>query len=416
MNAGSRPAVSVIVPFAGSPADADQMLESLLHIDLEPDDEIIVVDNTGHQIVPNREGVRVVEASRESSAYYARNEGSETARNPWLLFTDADCKPSPDLLDRYFDAQPADDVGAVIGEVVGDPQQSSLVSRYARSRGHLSQELHWNSPFRPWGVTANLLVRRAAWESVGGFHEGIRSGGDTEFSWRLQDAGWRLEFRPQALVEHSHRETIVRLARQAGRYGAGRAWVMRRYPSSFERPSLTRRLGRCAAGVFAWTLLLQFERAMFKALDAIYVVSEWTSFWLLSNTPPRPGAARGSQSAVVVDEFPAAGAVGELQSADSNPAFVVALHRPVRIDRDLSRRVAIGYLEDDGGLRRLRGTFELLRIAPASVLRHPKAAFELSAAACELRHAGVRSITALDGEASRRRALVLAELLGLPHP
>ncbi len=51
-----------------------------------------------------------------------------------------------------------------------------------------------------------MLVRRDVWEWLGGFHEGVRSGADVEFCWRVQDADWSLEHRPEARVEHVVRE------------------------------------------------------------------------------------------------------------------------------------------------------------------------------------------------------------------
>ena len=281
-----RPPVSVVLPFHGSPEDARETLDALARLRLRPDDEVVVVDNTGRGVVPAGDGVTVVDAPREPSSYYARNEGAAAARHEWLLFLDADCVPSPDLADRYFGAGvPDGQCGAVVGEVEGVPDQPSLVAQYARSRGHLGQRMHFESAFRPWGVTANLLVRKSAWASIGGFQEGVRSGGDTEFSWRLQDAGWTLTYRPEAVVAHAHRESVKALARQAARYAAGRRWVMSRYPGSFVRPTIARDLVRCAAGIVVWAVALQPRRALFKALDAVYVGARWPAFFL-SNTPP----------------------------------------------------------------------------------------------------------------------------------
>lgn len=414
-----RPPVSIVIPFAGPAAEVPEMLAAVLRIRRRPDDEVIVVDNTGAETVPAEEGVRVVSAQLESSAYYARNEGTLVASNPWVLFIDADCRPREDVLERYLADPLPEDVGAVIGEVEGVQDQSALVSRYARSRGHLRQEGHWSSPFRPWGVTANLLVRREAWASVGGFHEGIRSGGDTEFSWRLQDAGWRLEYRPAAIVEHVHRDSVRRLARQAARYGAGRAWVMRRYPGSFQRPTLVRRLARSVAGVAVWTATLRFERAAFKALDGVYVASEWAAFGLWSNTPSKLQGTPRVSIAVITDDFPAADAAPHSGAPnDRGPRFhdarIEAVHRPVRVDRDLRRRLTVAYAEDDGGFQRTVSALWLMRTAPLRTARHGREALALAPAAQRLRRAGVQSIQVQGGPIARRRAELLGQLLELP--
>ena len=408
---GARPRISVIVPFAGTRDEADALIAALHRIELLPGDELIVVDNSGEGIVPEADGVTVVPASAQASAYYARNEGAAGAAGEWLFFTDSDCRPYADVLDQFFAGGPVDDtVGALVGEIEGVADQTALVSRYARSRGHLRQEGHWLYPYRPWGVTANLLVRRSAWESVGGFLEGIRSGGDTEFSWRLQDAGWELGYRPTAIVEHLHRDSVRRLARQAARYAAGRAWVMRRYPGSFERPRLLRRLGRCAVGVFVWAVTGRFERAAFKALDGVYVISESSAFFL-SNTPPPAVADRPARVALLAGAFPAADAPAEARTAGAD-AVVEAARRPVRVDRTASRSLRVAYGEDDGILRRLGAVAWLVRRSPRAAAANLPVLFRLAAPAQRLAAAGVETVHAIHPERADDAA-ALARLLSI---
>lgn len=377
------------------------MIAALRALRLGPHDELIVADNSGAERVPEADGVRVVRASAQASSYYARNEAAAAASGEWLFFTDSDCRPHADVLDRYFD-QPIDrDVGAVIGEVEGVADQSALVSRYARSRGHLAQEVHWRHPYRPWGVTANLLVRRAAWESVGGFLEGIRSAGDTEFSWRLQDAGWRLDYRPQALVDHEHRESVRRLVRQAARYAAGRAWIMRRYPGSFRRPRLLRELARSAAGAAVWTATGRFERAAFKALDGLYVGSQ-TGAAILSNSPPAAARRQPGRVALLAGAFPDAGDPGAVAAASAEPdALVEAIRRPVRVDREAGRALRVFYAEDDGLARQLAALAWLALRRPRALSR-PR----LASTARRLVAAGVEDVRALHSERGGDAALL----------
>lgn len=408
----ARPSVSVILPFAGERDAADLALARLNQLQLRAGDEILIVDNSGSDAVMPSPSVRLVRASHEPSAYYARNEGAARATGEWLLFLDADCVPPPDLVDRYFTAPIADRVGAVVGEVKGARDQTSLVSRYARSRRHLEQELHWNSTFRPWGVTANLLVRKQAWASIGGFQEGVRSGGDAEFSWRLQDAGWELEYRPEASVWHEHRDTVSQLVRQAARYGAGRGWLMQRYPQGHPRPVLLRQLLRSVAGIVGWSMKGQFERAAFKALDGLYVTSEWLSFWLVSNRPPTPPPPAASVGYVAA-AFPALG-VNEDVPPDS--MHIEALRRPLRVDVLRQRALSVAYAEDEGGLHRVLATAGVLIHAPRVVLGSPRKSMAIAGAARRLRAAGVSSLAAMDEDPTTRdRLVLLRSVLNLPH-
>lgn len=408
------------MPFHGSTDQAARAVQALLDIDRLPGDELIVVDNSGTGAVAPADGVRVVVAHDEQSAYYARNVGAELAANEWLLFVDADCRPRADILERYLAVEPGAEIGAVIGEVVGVAEQDQLTARYARSRGHLGQRVHWEGPFRPWGVTANLLVRRKAWASVGGFHEGIRSAGDTEFSWRLQDAGWKLAYRPEAEVEHWHRESVSRLVRQAARYGAGRAWVVRRYPRSVPEPRLARPLARSALGIVVWTLTGRFERAAFKALDATFVTSEWFAYRLSNTSRVFRRPQRGATVGLVAGAFPAAGDPAVAGAREQRPACIDAASRPVRVDRAAARTLPIAWVEDDGTLRRLGAVASLAVRRPLPVARYltrrrrseAPLLRDVSTRALRMADAGVREVRPLVPEA-RREAEAIATLLGL---
>jgi hypothetical protein len=275
------------------------------------------------------------------------------------------------------------------------PGQDALVARYARSRGHLSQAAHMRDDHLPYGITANLLVRRAAFEELGGFQEGLRSGGDADLCWRLQDAGWTIAYREPAAVEHLHRERVAPLARQAARYSAAIAWMERHRPGSSPRPKVTRRLVRAGAGALAWTALGRFERAAFKALDGIVVVAEGAG-WLFSNAAPDRGAEPSGGGALVADAFPDADAPATVPSGASR---VEAARRPERLDRAAARGLRVRYAEDDGVARRaLDSAALLLRArggdAPAA-RRLKRAAVEWLAAAtgAEARAARLARIT-----------------------
>ena len=108
----------------------------------------------------------------------------------------------------------------------------------------------------PYAQTANCAVRRAAFTKVGGFAEDARAGEDADLCFRIAQAGWKLEGRPDARVQHRSRESLTALLRQLARHGSGAAWLNRRYPGTFAPPRpgqlaarLARHLGRAALAV-----------------------------------------------------------------------------------------------------------------------------------------------------------------------
>src|SRR5919198_6380910 len=147
-----RPPVSVIVPFRGDRAAADALLDALRGLRMSAEDRLIVADNTPSGTVPESADVEVVRVPAPPSARRARNEGASCATTPWLLFLDADCRPDPDLLDRYFARPPAERCGVVAGEVVGDETQTETLARWARSRRGGMAHYHIQARPRPSGI------------------------------------------------------------------------------------------------------------------------------------------------------------------------------------------------------------------------------------------------------------------------
>jgi hypothetical protein len=373
------------MPFAGSRAEAIAAIAALRRLELEAQDELILVDNAG--IVPAAAGVRVVRAAGERSPAHARNAGAERAQREWILFLDADCVAPAELLARFFAEPVAGDVGALAGAVapagVGGDEASGLAARYGAAKSFLDQDAHLSHSYLPRAVAANLLVRREAFEAVGGFYEGVRAAEDTDLSWRIQRAGWRLEGRPQARVEHRYRPTVRALRRQWRGYAAGRAWLGRRYDGFAPEPALKRAVGRVlrrrrrpaaqralsaapaprtsdAGGATG-----RAERGRFLALDVLLGVEELAGL-TLSNRPRGDGAAVRDRVLVVLvaDRFPARGDPLADFALTLAGARVEAAARPEALAWRAARALTVDYREDDGAMDRAMALTALL-------IRHP---------------------------------------------
>jgi GT2 family glycosyltransferase len=270
-----RPEVGVVVPFAGDRAAADRLRTGLRCLDVNEGDQMVVADNTedGAAGWIAGDGIEVVRATRERSAYHARNEGAAAVKTEWTLFLDADCRPEQSLLDVYFAHRIPHDCGALAGQILGEPDQRSFAARYARSRRLFD---HAEGLIRADGggaAAGNLMVRTSAFEALGGFTEGIRSGGDLDLCRRLQAAGWRLEFRPEALVHHRHRATLGSLLGAIARYGAGARWLNERYPGSSPPWPLRLGLAGSVRDVVRHLRRRRVEEALFRGVDGLGLIA-----------------------------------------------------------------------------------------------------------------------------------------------
>lgn len=275
MTQPSRPSVSVVVPFLGGSEDARRLRANLAALELGDQDQIVVADNTAAGVAAGMAGGRisVLPASAERSSYHARNAGAREATGEWLLFMDADCTPVPDLLDTYFREPVPSGCGALAGGIAGDPGQASFIARYTRDRKFFDQTDGLHGQRQNGAATGNLMVRRTAFEEIDGFCEGIRSAGDVDLSWRLQGAGWTLEYRPQALVAHRHREGLASLMGAIVRYGAGASWLNERYPGAAPRWPLVPGLRGTVVDMVKLTARGRFEPALYRAVDGLGLVA-----------------------------------------------------------------------------------------------------------------------------------------------
>lgn len=375
---GERPPVSVVMPIAGDAQAARAAAAALAGLRTRQADQLILADNAG--TAPEHPGITVVRVDGERSPAHARNAGAEHARGAWILFLDADCLAPADLLDAYF-AEPIDArVGALAGEVAPAPGGDTVAARYGAARGFLDQQQHLAHPYRPRAVAANLLVRREAFEALGGFYEGLRAAEDTDFSWRLQEAGWRLDGRPSARVEHRYRTTITELRSQWRGYAAGRAWLSRRYEDFAPEPAIARAAGRLrrravrspardgGAARGSKGGAGPIERGRYLAIDALLGGEELAGF-VLSNRPgPPDDHSGGTRVVLVADHFPALGDPLVDFARTLGDARVEAIARPETVALGAARSVRINYREDDGGLLRLASAARLAAAHPVRSL------------------------------------------------
>jgi hypothetical protein len=271
-----RPAIDVVMPFAGPEEALARAREQLARLTLRPGDTVTLADN--------RPGA---EAGAQRGSYFARNDGARRGGNPWIVFVDADVELPAGLLDAYF-AEPAGERVAVLaGAVRDEPAGEGAAPLFARHVALMSQDRTFERPRFAFAQTANCAVRRQAFEAIGGFAEKARSGGDADLCFRLRAAGWQIERREGAAVVHRNRATVRALLRQRARVGAGARWLEQSYPGFAPRRPLARvlagdarQLGRAAR------LVAQGERrkATLKALEGL-TDAAFHIGWRLPNQP-----------------------------------------------------------------------------------------------------------------------------------
>lgn len=165
----------------------------------------------------------------------ARNAGAAAASGEILAFTDDDCEPDAEWLQRLGRVY-ADGRFAAVGGPNLPPRphtrQEAVICAATGAPSHvmLDDEEAEHLP------GCNLTVRKTAFEAIGGFDVQFRTAGDdVDFCWRLRDAGYRLGFAPGAFVWHRRRPDIRAFLRQQCGYGQAERLLLAKHPQRFSK-------------------------------------------------------------------------------------------------------------------------------------------------------------------------------------
>ena len=201
MRGTDAPRVSVVVPAHNAATTLGRALAALAAQDLVEHYEVVVVDDASTDgtaaIARGAPGPVTLVSEGKLGAAGARNRGVEVARAPFIAFTDADCFPTVGWLSAGLRA--LDGADLVQGRVQPDPETEL---------GPFDRTL-WIDSERGFYETANLFIRRALFERIGGFEDWLDTGEgkhiaeDVWLGWRAIRAGARTHFEREALVHHA---------------------------------------------------------------------------------------------------------------------------------------------------------------------------------------------------------------------
>jgi len=230
--------VSVIVPAYNAEDTIGQCLEALDE-QTHPPDEVIVVDDgsTDRTVDVSKEfGARVVSQPNSGPAG-ARNRGAAMARGEILLFTDADCEPTPDWVEKMVTAFKDPEVVGAKGAY--ETRQRSLLARFVQLEYEDKCDQMQDVETIDFVDTYSAGYRRGVFRSVGGFDGSFRVDEDQELSFRLAKRGHKLVFVPGARVFHRHVTKLRDYARRKFWIGYWKARVVQAHPGKLKRDSHT---------------------------------------------------------------------------------------------------------------------------------------------------------------------------------
>jgi glycosyltransferase involved in cell wall biosynthesis len=197
------------------------------------DFEVIIVDDGSQDDTGWLVDTFIRKSDMRLKYYFQKNRGPASARNlgiskvqtDYIVFTDDDCIPTSDWLEKLMEQIPNGSLWAGTGGKIVR-YNNDIISRYidhcgAMNHGSANGTIHYL-------VTANALYRASCLSAVKGFDERISwpGGEDPDLSFRIQDLGYYLTITPAAVIRHDHKNTLRGLFRMFQNYGRGRFVLM----------------------------------------------------------------------------------------------------------------------------------------------------------------------------------------------
>lgn len=220
----SRPFVSVIIPTYRD-WDRLRLCFDSLKGQTYPQDrfEVIAVNNDPEDPIPAMDlpnSFQILVEAKPGS-YAARNKAIAAAKGEIFAFTDSDCIPYPDWIEKAVE---------------------KLQGGAERIAGHVelfyrSEKLTWAETYEKAfafnqrqnavsgvSVTANMITKMCFFKSVGLFDDSLMSGGDIEWGQRAKKMNISIVFAPEVVVKHPARYTMEQLLLKRKRVASGKTY------------------------------------------------------------------------------------------------------------------------------------------------------------------------------------------------
>ena len=279
--------VSVVVPAYNAAGTIRVCLAALEQQSVPSSDyEVIVVDDGSTDDTPDIvshefPGVRLLRQKNAGPAA-ARNNGALAAQGEYVFFTDSDCRPLRDWIERMSAPFAADkEVAGVKG--VYRTEQPQLTARFVQIEYEDKYDLMRRDRYIDFIDTYSAGFKRDIFNSMGGYDCSfpVACSEDAEFSFRLSNKGYKMVFVPEAVVYHIHPAAFCAYVRKKFKFAYWRMLAVKRNPNKLVKDSHTPQVMKVQL-LLAPVVLVSALAAPFCAFSLVVFAGSFLMYLLLS--------------------------------------------------------------------------------------------------------------------------------------
>ena len=227
--------LSVIIPSLNAADTIATQLEALASQRWSEPWEVIISDNGSTDktlAIIERYGNRllnlhVVDSSDRRGAAHARNVGAQAATGDALAFCDADDEVASDWVAAIGEALREYDLVASRFDI--EKLNAPWVQKSRENPQIDGLQRLWYPPYLSHASGSGLGLKRSLHEAVGGFDESFCFLEETDYCLRIQLAGVKIHFVPDAVVYYRYRHTFGGIFHQGRHYATWNVLLYKTY-------------------------------------------------------------------------------------------------------------------------------------------------------------------------------------------
>jgi GT2 family glycosyltransferase len=289
--------ISIIIPTHNSERTIRECLDSLMQVEAQNHEILILDDSTDRtaELIREYKNVNVITCSKPAGA--KRNDGAALSKGDILVFIDDDVIVTRDWLPNLIK-----DLDGSIAEVGGPnltPPDDTFLAKcagYVLSSPLGSGGIRYGNAWREKAFvnhnpSCNIAVRKSAYQEIGGFREDFWPSEDVEFDNRLLAAGYKIVYEPEAVVYHRRKDTVKKFFWQIFNYGKNRVLLRKmdkgmvstiHYMPSLVAVTFVLLLVLGVVHRIFWFLLLGLGM-VYLTICGLYAISEGAEAWIFAH-------------------------------------------------------------------------------------------------------------------------------------
>jgi len=241
----NRRRLSIIIPTFNGATRIGNCLEALLPQAARHAANVLVIDDGSvdqtAEVVKRYHNVRLIGQPNAGPAA-ARNRGAAEALGEVIVFIDDDCVPAPKWLDAMLQAFNDSDVVGAKG--VYRTRQRNVIARFVQIEYEDRYRRMKKQRYIDFVDTYSAAFLRERFLETEGYDTSfpVACAEDAELSYRMSTRGWKMKFVPDAVVSHTHPDTVVGYLKKKYKFAYWRMLALRKTPKKGLKDSHTPQL------------------------------------------------------------------------------------------------------------------------------------------------------------------------------